>query len=73
MIGDDLESYRLLLERSLRPHLSDAFEFQAVPRGLYDEGKQLRASFQVMRRKMAPLIMGDAHNAIHLKKSRLAA
>ena len=60
-IGDDLASYRRLLERSLRPDCHDAFELQGVQN---DEAKRLRIS---LRRKMSPLTVDDdAHHAIHL-------
>jgi hypothetical protein len=65
-IGADLASYRLVLERLLRPHASDAFELQGAQKG-HDEANRLRGS---LRRRMAPLtIDDDAHHAIHLRKS----
>ena len=66
-IDGDLASYRLLLERSLRPH--DAFNSQDDGKGPegpeHDETRCLRGSY---RRKMAPLTTDDdAHHAIHLR------
>jgi len=67
-IGDDLSSYRLLLERSLRPH--DAFELKEDTK-MDEETKRLGGS---LRRRMAPLTTDDnAHHAIHLRKSKSTA
>ncbi len=68
-IDDDLASYQLLLERSLRSH--DAFELLEDPK-LDKETRQLRGS---LRRRMAPLITDDhdAHQAIYLGKSKSVA
>jgi hypothetical protein len=65
--GDlDLVSYRLLLERSLRPH--DAFNLQDG----HDETKELRGS---LRRRMAPLTTTEdvAHHAVHLRSTEESA
>ncbi|KAF8492187.1 hypothetical protein F5888DRAFT_1619276, partial [Russula emetica] len=69
-IDGDLGSYRLLLERSLRPH--DAFKLQDGGKGPeHDETRRLRGS---LRRRMAPLTTDDdAHHAIHLRGSKSAA
>ena len=73
-IDGDLASYRLLLERSLRPH--DAFNLQDDGKGPkgpeHDETRRLRGS---LRRRMAPLTTDDddAHHAIHLGQSESAA
>jgi hypothetical protein len=72
-IDGDLASYRLLLERSLRPH--DVFNLQDAsksPKGpKHDETRRLRGSH---RRRMAPLTADDdAHHAIHLRESEPAA
>ncbi len=67
-IDGDLVSYRLLLERSLRPH--DAFELPDDGKG-HDETRLVRGS---LRRRMAPLTTdNDAHHAIHLRKSKSTA
>jgi hypothetical protein len=68
-IDDDLASYQLLLERSLRSH--DAFELLEDPE-LDKETKQLRGA---LRRRMAPLTTDDhnAHQAIYLGKSKSVA
>jgi hypothetical protein len=65
-IDDDLTSYQLLLERSLRSH--DAFELLEDPK-LDKETRELRGS---LRRRMAPLITDEhnAHQAIYLGKSK---
>jgi hypothetical protein len=59
-IGGDLDPYRTLLERSLRPH--DAFELMDDP--VVGEGARgLRGS---RRRRMAPLALSKPdHEAIH--------
>ena len=66
-IDDDLASYRLLLERSFRPH--DAFKLQGEGEG-DDETRCLRGS---LRRRMAPLTTTEdiSHHAIHLRKSNV--
>lgn len=63
-IDDDLGSYRLLLERSLRPH--DAFTLEGEKEG-HAETKELRGA---LRRRMAPLSTTEdaSHHAIHLRK-----
>jgi hypothetical protein len=67
-IDADLASYRLLLERSLRPH--DAFELPDDRKG-HNETRLVRGS---LRRRMVPLTTdNDAHHAIHLRKSKSAA
>jgi hypothetical protein len=67
-IDADLASYRLLLERSLRPH--DAFHLPDDGEG-HAETRLVRGS---LRRRMAPLTtVDDAHHAIHLRKSKSAA
>jgi hypothetical protein len=59
-IGGDLDAYRTLLERSLRPH--DAFELMD-DRVVGEKAKKLRVS---RRRRMAPLTFtGPDHGAIH--------
>jgi hypothetical protein len=70
----DLASYRLLLERSLRPH--DAFNLldDSKEKGSegpeHDETRRTRGSH---RRRMAPLTTDiDAHHAIHVKKKPAA-
>ena len=64
-IGGDMSSYRLLLERSLRPH--DAFELKEDTE-LDEETRRLRGS---LRRRMAPLTTDDdAHHGIHLRESK---
>jgi hypothetical protein len=65
-IDADLASYRLLLERSLRPH--DAFNLQYDGKGPegqeHEETRRLRGFH---RRRMAPLTTdNDAHHTIHL-------
>jgi hypothetical protein len=66
-IDADLASYRLLLERSLRPH--DAFDLPYDGEG-HKETRLVRGS---LRRRMAPLTTDkDAHHAIHLEKSKSA-
>jgi hypothetical protein len=60
-IGSDLESYRTLLDRSLKPH--DVFELkEADYRHLSNETKVEREN---LRRNMAPLIMFSGHDGIH--------
>ena len=71
-IDANLESYRLLLERSLRRH--DAFNLQDDEKGPerpeHDETRRLRGFH---RRMMAPLTTdNDAHHAIHLRGSKSA-
>jgi hypothetical protein len=67
-IDADLASYRLLLDRSLRPH--DAFHLPDDGEG-HAETRLVRGS---LRRRMAPLTtVDDAHHAIHLRKSKSAA
>ena len=72
-VDGDLASYRLLLERSLRPH--EAFNLQDDEKGPngpeHDMTRRLRGSH---RRRMAPLTThNDAHHAIHLKGLASAA
>ncbi|KAH9962325.1 hypothetical protein BJV74DRAFT_954499 [Russula compacta] len=56
----DVESYKLLLERSLRPH--DAFE----SKGDSNINKKTRRIRGDQRRRLAALVMPDAgHNSIH--------
>jgi hypothetical protein len=68
-IDGDLASYRLLLERSLRPHdafhLKDDSDSKAIGPE-HDETRRVRGSF---RRRMAPLTTDDDvhHHAIHLR------
>ena len=67
-IDCDLPSYRLLLERSLRPH--DAFVLKDKRTG-DEETRRLRGSH---RRRMAPLTTDDdAHHTIHLRESKSTA
>jgi hypothetical protein len=59
-VGEDLASYQILLERSLRPH--DAFELKDDP-SVGDKARKLR---RPRRQRMAPLAFsGPAHEAIH--------
>ncbi|KAH9979127.1 hypothetical protein BJV74DRAFT_798332, partial [Russula compacta] len=58
----DVESYKVLLERSLRPH--DAFELKDNDRIITQETRLIRGD---QRRRLAALEMPDAgHNSIHL-------
>ena len=67
-VGLDLEPYRTLLDRSVRPH--DAFELLDEP--LVGEAtKKLRGS---RRRRVAPLMLTDLdHDSIHRKARESAA
>jgi hypothetical protein len=67
-VGLDLEPYRTLLDRSVRPH--DAFELLDEP--LVGDGtKKLRGS---RRRRVAPLMLPDLdHNSIHREAREPAA
>ena len=59
-VGGDLDSYQILLERSLRPH--DAFELKDDP-GVGGKARELRGP---RRQRMAPLAFsGLAQEAIH--------
>jgi hypothetical protein len=65
-IGTDLASYRLLLERSLRPH--DAFKEDGSDGEGHDKTKRESVS---LRRRMAPLTTeDDGHHAIYIRKGR---
>jgi hypothetical protein len=62
--GEDLESYQILLQRSLRPH--DAFELNDDP----EVDKETRHSRGSLRRRMAPLTITDPrHEEIHLREA----
>jgi hypothetical protein len=60
-IGDDLESYRILLDRSLQPN--DVFELKETKyKSLSNDTKAERGR---LRRNMAPLVMFSGHDGIH--------
>ncbi len=63
-VDDDEAWYRILLERSLRPH--DGFELQDDP----EVDKEAKQSRGAVRRRMAPLTTDDAaYHGIHLRDS----
>jgi hypothetical protein len=71
-IEGDLQSYKHLLERSLRPH--DAFDLKDDPKTSGEGHARTRDMRGTHRRKMAPLITeNEAHHAIHLRGSVSAA
>lgn len=60
-IGNDINSYRVLLDRSLQPH--DIFNLkEANYEYLGDDTKAARGN---LRRSMAPLVMFEGHDRIH--------
>lgn len=60
-IGNDIDSYRTLLDRSLQPN--DVFELKETKyQYLGDETKVERGR---LRKSMAPLVMFDGHDGIH--------
>jgi hypothetical protein len=60
-IGDDLESYRTLLDRLLRPN--DVFDLKVTKHeSLSNDTKEERKR---LRRGMAPLVMFNGHDRIH--------
>jgi hypothetical protein len=66
-VDEDLASYQILLERSLRPH--DAFELKGDP-SIGDKARKLRGP---RRQRMAPLAYsGLAHEAIHREETYAA-
>jgi hypothetical protein len=65
-IGNDLDSYQDLLDRSLRPH--DVFELKETNYQHLSDGTKIERGS--LRRSMAPLVMSRGHDAIHQKLDR---
>jgi len=60
LLGDDLDAYRNLLDRSQRSH--DAFD---VSKPFYPPGEGTKIAMGRTRRGMAPLVKFRGHDEIH--------